>query len=196
LARAAGYERISQKFCETLESRLKDVGVETYPALQDPMNTRNTRIHFFDTNHPIPGIQSTRVLFPEERQLSDFLVRNFAALSYINKNRLTFRCREARIAPGCIIDLLAEDTKHRELVGFELKHEAADDRVVGQAAKYMTALSRQAEKEDRPGARLIIVTGQPDQSLQRQVQELAQARGVKTDWLLYEVSLEMKQAPL
>ena len=33
---------------------------------------------------------------------------------------------------GSVIDLLAEDKKTRELVGFELKAEQADDKVVGQ----------------------------------------------------------------
>ena len=46
----------------------------------------------------------------------------------------------------------------------------------------MIALGRQAEKEGRPGARLLIVTGQPDRNLQQQVHELAATRGVKTDW--------------
>jgi hypothetical protein len=59
----------------------------------------------------------------------------------------------------------------------------------------MTALRRQAEKEGRPGARLLIVTGQPDQHLQADVQELAAARGVKTEWLLCRVSVELTGAP-
>ena len=50
----------------------------------------------------------------------------------------------------------------------------------------MIALGRQAEKEGRPGARLLIVTGQPDRNLQQQVRELAATRGVKSDWLLYQ----------
>ena len=195
LAREAGYERISEKFCELLGARLRDAGLGTHPELVDPMNTRDTRIHFFDLDHPLPGIQPTRVLFQEERQLSDFLVKNFAALSYVRKNGLKLRRSEARIAAGCVVDLLAEDTKTRELVGFELKAEAADERVVAQAAKYMIALGRQAEKEGRPGARLLIVTGQPDRNLQQQVRELAATRGVKSDWLLYQVSVDLKKAP-
>jgi hypothetical protein len=195
LAREAGYERISGKFCEQLHAELRDAGLGAHPELIDPMNTRHTRIYFFDLDHPLPGIQPTRALFQEERQLSDFLVKNFAVLSYVRKNGLTLRRSEARIAAGCVVDLLAEDKKTRELVGFELKAEAADERVVAQAAKYMTALSRQAEKEDRPGARLLIVTGQPDRNLQEQVQELAATRGVKTEWLLYQVSVELKKAP-
>lgn len=192
LAKEAGYERVSDKFCEILAERLTDAGLGTQPALLDPMNTRDTRIHFFDLTHPLPGIQPTRVLFQEERQLSDFLVKNFAALAYVRKHGLKLRRAQARIAAGCVVDLLAEDVKTRELVGFELKAEVADERVVAQAAKYMTALRSQAEKEGRPGARLLIVTGQPDPNLQEQVLELAKSRGVKTDWLLYQVSVDLK----
>lgn len=195
LAREAGYERVSEKFCGILAERLTDAGLGTHPGLLDPMNTRNTRIHFFDLNHPLPGIQPTRVLFQDERQLSDFLVKNFAALAYVRKHGLKLRRAEARISAGSAVDLLAEDRKTRELVGFELKAETADERIVAQAAKYMTALQSQAEKEGRPGARLLIVTGQPDPNLREQVLELAKSRGVKTDWLLYQVSVELKDSP-
>jgi hypothetical protein len=195
LAKEAGYERISDKFCGLLDARLRDAGLGTHPELLDPMNTRDTRIHFFDLDHRLPGIQPTRTLFQDERQLSDFLVKNFAALSYVRKRGLKLRRSEARIAAGCVVDLLAEDTKTRELVGFELKAEEADERVVAQVAKYMTALALQAQKEGRPGARLLIVTGQPDRNLREQVQQLAETRGVKTEWLLYQVSVSLEKAP-
>lgn len=195
LARDAGYERLSEKFCEVLAERLKSHGLGTQPALSDPFNTRKTRVHFYDLLHPIPGVQDTRVLFDDERQLSDFLVKNFAALTYIRKHGLKLRRSEARIAAGAIIDLLAEDTTTHELVGFELKADAAGDRIVGQAGRYMTALRSQAEKEGKPGARLLIVTGQPDPNLNDQIQQLATSSGVKTEWLLYQVSVDLKPAP-
>lgn len=59
----------------------------------------------------------------------------------------------------------------------------------------MTALALQAQKEGRPGARLLIVTGQPDRNLREQVQQLAETRGVKTEWLLYQVSVSLEKAP-
>jgi hypothetical protein len=135
LAREAGYERISKKFCKQLDGQLRATGLGTHPELTDPTNTRKTRIHFFDLQHPLPGIQPTRALFGEERQLSRFLEKNFVVLSYVRKNALRFRRREARIAADCVVDLLAEDNKTGELVGFELKAGAADERVVAQAAK-------------------------------------------------------------
>ncbi|WP_006246547.1 hypothetical protein [Mycolicibacterium tusciae] len=91
-----------------------------------------------------------------------------------------------------MIDLLAEDPKTRELVGFELKAEEADERKLAQAEKYMVALQSQAKKETRPSSRLLIVTGQPDPNLRKLVLELAESRGVKMDWLLYEVSVRLK----
>lgn len=192
LAREAGYERLSGKFCAVLAEKLSDAGLGTHPPLLDPMNTRDTRIHLFDLKNPLPGIQQTRVLFQDEAQLSNFLVKNFAALTYVRKHGLKLRRAEARIAAGCVIDLLAEDPATRELVGFELKAEEADERIVAQAEKYMTALQSEAKKENRPGARLLIVTGQPDPNLRKLVLELAESRGVRTDWLLYEVSVKLK----
>jgi predicted O-linked N-acetylglucosamine transferase (SPINDLY family) len=58
----------------------------------------------------------------------------------------------------------------------------------------MQSLARQAAKEDRPGARLLIVTGQPDESLAERVQTHAEKHGVRTEWLLYRVSIELSEA--
>jgi cystathionine beta-lyase family protein involved in aluminum resistance len=58
----------------------------------------------------------------------------------------------------------------------------------------MQALSRHAASEGRPGARLLIVTGQPDQSLAENVHVHAEKHGVKTEWLLYRVSIELSDA--
>ena len=169
-------------------------GIRTFPELTDPSNTRKTRIHFFDRKKPVPGFQQPRQLFAEEKELSRFIQMNWAALAYVKKAGLRIRGAEMRIADNCIVDLLAEDKKTGELVGFELKAGEADDRVVGQAAKYMQSLARQAAKEDRPGARLLIVTGQPDESLAERVQAHAEKHGVKTQWLLYRVSIELSEA--
>ena len=49
--------------------------------------------------------------------------------------------------------------------------------------------------EGRPSARLLIVTGQPDQNLHRDVQVLADKEKVKTQWLLYRVNIELTEAP-
>ena len=60
----------------------------------------------------------------------------------------------------------------------------------------MIALGRQAEKEGRPGARLLIVTGQPDRNLQQQVHELAATRGVKTDWFALSGDSGSEEGPV
>ena len=153
------------RLLEELEERFQEAGIRTHPELTDPSNTPKTRIHFFDLKQPVPGFQQPRQLFAEEKELSRFLWMNWDALPYVKKAGLRIRGREMRIAGNCIVDFLEEDKKTDELVGFELKAAEGDDRVVGQAAKYMSSLATQAEKEDRSGARLIIVTGQPDEDL-------------------------------
>lgn len=85
------------------------------------------------------------------------------------------------------------DKKSNELVGFELKATGADERIVAQSAKYMKALTAQAKKECRAGARLLIVTGQPDETLAEQVQDAARKHGVKTSWLLYRVTIDLDE---
>ena len=79
-------------------------------------------------------------------------------------------------------------------MGFELKAGNADQGIVGQAAKYMKALLAQAKKEGRPGARLLIVTGQPDERLAESVQIVAEKHGVETTWLLYNVKIDLTEA--
>ncbi|MGV0635908.1 hypothetical protein ABQE69_15995 [Mycolicibacillus trivialis] len=195
LVREAGYQRTSPKFLEELDQRLRDAGIDTFPELADPDNNRRTRIYFFDRKKPVRGFQRPRQLFAAEKQLSRFLWMNKAVLPYVKKNSLRISGHEVRIADNCIIDLLAEDEKTGELVGFELKAAEADDRLVGQAAKYMRALAHRAKAEGRPGARLLIVTGQPDESLFERVQVHAEKYGVETQWLLYRVSIDLLEAP-
>lgn len=194
LVRAAGYEHGSDKFLELLGDRLRNKGIGFSPELTDPANTVKTRVYFFDAKRPVKGLRPTYELFKEEKDLSRFLWLNKDVLSYAKKNNLKILSREKRLSNGVIIDLLAEDTKTGVLVGIELKAEEADDRVVGQAAKYMRALKLQANADGRPGARLLIVTGQPDDDLAELVQDDAEQFGVPTDWLLYRVRLELTEA--
>ena len=191
LVREAGYERTGAKMLDDLDKRLKAVGVGSFPELTDPSVNRKTRIHFFDLDKPLPGFQLARQLFAAEKELSRFIWMNRAVLPYVKKSGLRIRGQEVRIADDCIVDLLAEDRKTGELVGIELKAGHADDRLVGQAAKYMRALAKQASKEGKAGARLLIVTGQPDESLSQLVQQMAEKYLVKTQWLLYSVSIDL-----
>lgn len=195
LAREAGYQRIGAKFCQVLEEHLRAVGVETFPKLVEPTNTRATRIYLFEAGHRIPGIQETRRLFDQEALLSNFLQKNFRALPYFKKAGLRYLGAEMVIAPGCKIDILTEDTKTNELVGIELKAGEPDKGLVSQAGRYMTALKQKAARDGRRGARLLIVSGQPDREFQSQVQALAAKRAVPTQWLIYTVDLALKEAP-
>lgn len=57
----------------------------------------------------------------------------------------------------------------------------------------MKALLAQAKSEGRPGARLLIVTGQPDERLAELVQDVAKKYGVETSWLLYSVTIDLTE---
>lgn len=194
LVREAGYDRVSDKLLEDLEFRLEEKGVRTHPKLTDPSNTGKTRIHFFDLKRLVPGLQQPQQLFAEEKELSRFLQMNWDHLAYVKKHSLRLRGCEIRIAENCTVDLLAVDKKQDVLVAFELKVSEGDDRLVGQAAKYVAALQKQADKEGRAGARLVIVTGQPDEELAARVQDLAEKYGVAVEWLLYSVSIDLSAA--
>lgn len=191
LVRAAGRQRASTKLLETMGDRFREAGIEFSPELCDPENTSETRIYFFDASRPVKGLQPTRELFKVEAQLSRFLWLNQQFLSGAMRN-LRIRDREKLLAPGAKIDLVATDTKTRELVGIELKAEEPDQGIVAQAVRYMKALKAQAEVEGLHGARLLIITGQPDDELAEAVQAHAEKIGVRTDWLLYRVRFEVK----
>lgn len=190
LVHQAGYERRSDKMLTDLSSRFRAAGIDFSPELVDPANGPNTRIYFFDAKRRVQGLQSTRLLFKKEAELSRFLTLNSEFLTYATKH-LQIIDREKELARGAKIDLLAIDRKTRELVGIELKVEEASQGIVGQAAKYMKSLKAQAEKDGRRGARLLIITGQPDEELEEMVQVQAEKIGVKTDWMLYSVRFEL-----
>nr|WP_090339732.1 endonuclease NucS domain-containing protein [Mycolicibacterium malmesburyense]CRL68246.1 hypothetical protein CPGR_00798 [Mycolicibacterium malmesburyense] len=133
-------------------------------------------------------------MFDDERSLSEFLQKNFKALPWFKKARLRYIGAEVTLAPGNIIDLLAEDRKTHQLVGIELKAGAPDKGLVSQAGRYMDALKRKAAEDRRPGARLVIVSGQPDEEFRSQVEIIAEKRGVPTEWLIYTVSLSLKES--
>lgn len=192
LVREAGYERTSTKLLERLGERFRDEGVDFSPELLDPANTPETLIYFFDARRSVKGLQPTRELFKVESQLSRFLWLNHDFLNQATKN-LRIVEREKLLAPGARIDLLAVDKKTRELVGIELKAEEADQGIVAQAARYMKALKAQAETDGNNGARLIIITGQPDDELAESVQFQAERIGVPTDWFLYRVRFELNR---
>lgn len=76
-------------------------------------------------------------------------------------------------------------------MGFELKVSDGDGRLFDQAARYMACLAKKAKQENRSGARLVIVTGQPNAELAERIQDLATHYGVRTEWLLYTVNVEL-----
>lgn len=193
LVRATGAERTSAKLLEKLSGSFRQAGIEFSPELIDPANTPKTRIYFFDAARPVKGLQPTRELFKLEKELSRFLELNQQFLSSAVKN-LRMIAPQKALAPGSIIDFIAVDTKTKELVGIELKAEEPDQGIVAQAARYMKALKALAHVEGYNGARLMIISGQPDDELEEAVQSHASNLGVKTDWLLYRVRFELRSA--
>ncbi|TDY09766.1 hypothetical protein BCL50_1863 [Mycolicibacterium litorale] len=193
LVREAGYERGSRRLLEELSDRLREAGVDFSPELSDDANTPETTIHFFDAKRPVQGLQPARELFEEESQLQHFLWKNKHFLSQATKH-LRLTDREKVLAPGSRPDLIAVDTKSKELVGIELKAGTPDEGIVAQAAKYMDALKTAAEAQGHKGARLMIITGQPNEQLAEQVQVHAEKVGVRCEWLLYRVRFELKKA--
>jgi hypothetical protein len=193
LVKEAGRTRRSPEFLDELGDRLRAAGIDFSPDLLDEANTPTTSIYFFDAKRGVKGLRPARELFKEEVQLSKFLWMNKQFLSQATK-RLRLTDREKVLAPGARPDLVAVDTKTHELVGIELKAGEPDQGIVAQAAKYMKALKVQALAEERPGARLMIVTGQPNEELAEQVQVHAEWIGVKCEWLLYRVRFELIKA--
>lgn len=105
LVQQAGYERKSDKLLQELDERLDAAGICTHPNLRDPSIGSDTRIFFFDVKRPIPKFQHARQRFAEEKELSRYLMMNWAALPYIKKAGPRFREREYRFDNGAIIDL-------------------------------------------------------------------------------------------
>nr|WP_131721718.1 hypothetical protein [Mycolicibacterium komanii] len=192
LVREAGYERKSRPLLDELSDRLRAVGVEFSPDLLDTDNTPETQIRFFDANRRVKGPQPARQLFKEEAQLSQFLWMNKHFLTQAMKN-LRLRDREKVLAPGCRPDLVAIDRKSRELVGIELKAGEPDQGIVAQAARYMSALKQRADAEGLRGARLVIITGQADESLEELVRIQSTHIGVKCEWFIYRVRFELSK---
>lgn len=183
LAREAGYQHRGQVLSGSRRAPAGRWRRDIPNWLTRPTPAR--RASFFSTR----GIESqafrTRV-GSWEAPLSNFLQKNFRALAFFKKAGLRYLGAEVAIVPGCKIDILTEHKKTNELVGIELKASEPDKGLVSQAGRYMTALKQKAARDGRPGARLLIVSGQPDQEFQSQVQALmAESRGVPTRWLTW-----------
>lgn len=193
LARRAGYQRVSSTFCERLDKELRAINIRTYPDLGELSNDRTTRIYLFDINDYPSEIQHPSVLLSTEKELSMLLKFRLTTLPEFKRMGLQNLESEESIGPGCKIDLLAEEKRTGTLVGFELKVGEPPEGLVNQAARYMTALKARASERNRPGARLIIVTGQPDPEIQSRVEILAQKEGVPVQWFIYAASMTVKE---
>lgn len=189
ILRRAGVRRRSPQILEKLQKAFDRAGIHTHPKLTDPSVERNTRVYFLPA--PLPGLAPRRVLFDTEGLLEDFLVQNFEYLPPFHGLRL--RARQYRF-PGSsrVIDLLCEERGTRALVGVELKHQVPDRGLPSQMIDYMIELERLAEREQRLGFRGMVITGQPDPRLREDLEALAEQRGYRVDWYLYEAGIKLK----
>lgn len=194
LVREAGYQRSSRRLLDELSERFRAAGIDFSPDLLDADTGPDTWIYFFDMRRPVEGLRPARQLFTEESELSRFLWDNKHFLGQAVRH-LRLTGREKTMTPGARPDLVAVDTRTRELVAIELKARQPDKGIVAQAAKYMAALKDQAAAEGLRGARLMIITGQPDPELSELVHVQAEKLGVKCEWFLYSVRFDLSRHP-
>lgn len=190
----AGFQRMTSSVLKQIEDALRDAGISCYPSLLDPKVDRDTRIFFFlDGGSPV---LPSGGLFSTEAELERFVVENFGVLRELDGLRL--RKRQFRINNECIIDLLCDDIPKKQLVGIELKHRAPNEGAASQVRRYLDALCKRAEHEGKAGgARLILVTGIPDERVARDIEALLQQDGLmdRFTWLTYRAALELAVAP-
>lgn len=194
ILKRAGYKRLTANSIRALSDAFRMEGIYTYPPLDEPGIDRKTRIYFSDTPVPFEGLAQPQALFNTERMLQEFIVKNFATLSVLKP--LSFRAQDFRLLPGGDrIDILATDDKTRELVIIELKWGVPDRGVVDQLLSYARSLSALVAKENRPGVRAILISGQPDRGLADSLQAAGRGGGLKISWYLYQVAIDLKTAP-
>lgn len=188
----AGYKAISSRNLPQIEEALDGRGIHHFPRLTEPGVTRDTRIYFSQDPKTFEGLASPRALFEDEATLQQFIEKNFDLLPVFKG--LEYRASQYPVDPpsGHRVDVLALDRRTGELVAIELKHGAPDTGLVHQIADYVRSLRKLAKREDRPGARGLIVTGQPDRRVLQSIRELAAGAGIRIDWALYRVDLNLE----
>lgn len=191
LLERAGYKNATESVLDRINAELEESRVGTFPDLTDPTIGRDDWIYFYDLDQPIERLQPHRVLFNREAEMEDFFVANFKAMEFFRKRRYRLIGRQVEVASSCKVDLLAEHGRTGELVGIELKAAQPDDRLLAQVNKYLPALADRAAKDDRPGARLIVFSGQPDSRIVDACRATADRLGVALEWHLYKLRVEM-----
>jgi hypothetical protein len=131
----------------------------------------------------------SRGLFYMEKQLEDFIIRNWDETEFGEKYDLIFQDGELKsqqyatsIGP---IDILAKDKNTGSYVVIELKRDQTSDDTVGQVARYMGWVK---EELNDPNVRGIIVAGSFDQRLHYAGQMVP-----NVDVFLYQVDFKLSE---
>lgn len=131
----------------------------------------------------------SRGLFYMEKQLEDFIIRNWDETEFGEKYELIFQDGELKsqqystsIGP---IDILAKDKNTGSHVVIELKRDQTSDDTVGQVARYMGWVK---EELNDPDVRGIIVAGSFDQRLHYAGQMVP-----NVDVFLYQVDFKLSE---
>jgi len=171
LLAAAGYRRRSTRILTDLQAAFDERRIICHPKIDDPRNTRDTRVYFFTK---LPGdLVHDSELFPKEEQLEHFIEVNYRLLTPFQN--LDLLKRQFQLGPEKKIDLMFKDRKNNDLVGVELKKGEPDDRTVQQISVYFRALQAEAKREGC-GFRLVLITGQPHPDIERSLRELTDDR--------------------
>ena len=124
-----------------------------------------------------------------EKQLEDFIIRNWDETEFGEKYELIFQDGELKsqqystsIGP---IDILAKDKNTGSHVVIELKRDQTSDDTVGQVARYMGWVK---EELNDPDVRGIIVAGSFDQRLHYAGQMVP-----NVDVFLYQVDFKLSE---
>lgn len=167
----AGYRRRSKRILTDLQAAFDERRIKCHPTIDDPRNTRDTRIYFF---RELPGdLVHDAELFPKEAHLEHFIEVNYPLLtSFQNLDLLK---RQYQLGPEKKIDLMFKDRKNNDLVGVELKKGEPDERTVQQISVYFRALEKESKREGC-GFRLVLITGQPHSDIERTLRKVTDNR--------------------
>ncbi|MFV1356952.1 hypothetical protein ABFV47_07755 [Mycolicibacterium fortuitum] len=191
----AGAQRRSDALLEALDQAFIREGIATYPRLTDSDLESHDRVYILDAAHPIEELAPMRQLFRDEKTLQDFIWKHHDWFPDLRRLGLHEFQEQAVLDSGRRVDLLCKKRASQQLVGIELKVREPDDRAAGQLQQYLDDLDSHAKNHGYDSAHLIVISGQPDQSVRYRVEQYAASRGLTVTFLLYRVHMELVAHP-
>ncbi len=180
-----GRRKRSDALLAELTAALQARGIHARPRLNESGIGLDTRIEF--SRRPVT-IWETGLTFPDEKSLEDVIYQHYRripALSHLRSPR-----RQVRLPSGRRIDLLFEEMGTNALVVAELKV-STGGRITGpQVIDYICEFRTTPPARGRE-VHGLLVTGEPNTRLERQVKALAEEAGVRVQWLCYRLNVEV-----